>query len=133
MIYQLDNVSKEYHTRHGLTAALRDLTFSIGPGEQVALLGPSGAGKTTLFRLLNGTLRASGGVLSFEGKDVNRLSRRGLRAMRRSVGTIYQQHHLVPSLSALENTLCGKLGSWTLLQTMRSMVRPSAIWRPATT
>ena len=44
--------------------------------------------------------------------------------MRRRIGTIYQQHNLVPSLTALENTLCGALGRWSLSRTVRSMIKP---------
>lgn len=91
----------------------------------MALIGPSGAGKTTLFRLLNATLRPTSGSLRFDGQGVGALSGRELRAMRRRIGTIYQQHHLTPSLTALENTLCGRLGSWSLLETVRNAIRPS--------
>jgi phosphonate transport system ATP-binding protein len=45
--------------------------------------------------------------------------------MRRRIGTIYQQHHLVPSLTSLENALCGNLGNWSLLDTIRNTFRPS--------
>lgn len=95
------------------------------PGERVALIGPSGAGKTTLFRLLNATLRPTSGSLRFGGQDVGAMSGRELRAMRRRIGTVYQQHYLVPALTALENTLCGRLGHWSLLETIRSAVQPS--------
>src|SRR5262245_54115361 len=53
------------------------------------------------------------------------MSGRELRAMRRRIGTVYQQHYLVPALTALENTLSGRLGHWSLLETIRSAVRPS--------
>jgi phosphonate transport system ATP-binding protein len=96
----------------------------VAPGERVALIGPSGAGKTTLFRLLNATLRPTSGVLEFEGRDVGALSGRELRSVRQRIGTIYQQHQLVPSLTALDNTLCGQLGQWSLLHTLRSAIRP---------
>jgi phosphonate transport system ATP-binding protein len=101
------------------------VSFCVDEREQVALLGPSGAGKTTLFRLLNATLLATSGSLAFDGEDVLRKSARELRGMRRRIGTIYQQHHLVPSLTSLENTLCGNLGRWSLLHTIRSTFRPS--------
>jgi len=125
VIYSLKQVSKVYNSRHGKVRALDRLTFDVRPGERVALLGPSGAGKTTLFRLLNATLRPTRGVLFFAGADVGALSRKELRAARRRIGTIYQQHQLVPSLTTLENTLCGKLGSWSLLHTIRSVFQPS--------
>ena len=124
MIYTLNQVTKSYPTRHGLVSSLNGLTFDVRVGERVALIGPSGAGKTTLFRLLNATLRPTSGSVCFDGQDVGTMSGRELRAMRRRIGTIYQQHHLVPALSALENTLCGRLGHWSLLETMRSVVRP---------
>jgi phosphonate transport system ATP-binding protein len=125
MIYQVEGLTKEYATRHGMVSSLQSLDFNIREGEQVALLGPSGAGKTSLFRLLNATLRATSGSLLFGGKNVQKMSVQSLREMRRRIGTIYQQHHLVPSLSALENTLCGRLGRWSLLQTVQNLIYPS--------
>ncbi|HXF40167.1 MAG TPA: phosphonate ABC transporter ATP-binding protein [Blastocatellia bacterium] len=125
MIYSLKDITKNYQSRNGPVRALDRLTLDVQPFERVALLGPSGAGKTTLFRLLNATLRPTSGTLSFDGSDVGAMSSRELRQMRRRIGTIYQQHQLVPSLSAFENTLCGKLGSWSLLETIRSAARPT--------
>jgi D-methionine transport system ATP-binding protein len=73
--------------------ALADVTLKVGQGERVAFIGPSGAGKTTLFRILNLTLRPTGGDLRVDGADVARLDGVGLRALRRRVGTVYQQHN----------------------------------------
>lgn len=125
MIYSLKNVSKNFSTRNGVVQALHGVTFNVENGERVALLGPSGAGKTTLFRLLNATLRPTSGVLSFDGRDLAMIGSRDLRSIRRRIGTIYQQHHLVPSLSALDNTLCGRLGSWSFISSLRNFVWPS--------
>jgi phosphonate transport system ATP-binding protein len=125
VIYSLKDITKTYQSRNGPVPALDGLTFDVLPFERVALLGPSGAGKTTLFRLLNATLRPTSGKLSFDRNDVSAMSSRELRQMRRRIGTIYQQHQLVPSLSALENTLCGRLGSWSLLETVRNATRPT--------
>jgi phosphonate transport system ATP-binding protein len=125
VIYSLKDVSKIYNTRNGAVQALDGLTFDVQKGERVALLGPSGAGKTTLFRLFNATLQSTSGILRFDGQDLTAMSGSDLRAARRRIGTIYQQPHLVPSLSALENTLCGRLGSWSLIHTLRNIVRPS--------
>jgi phosphonate transport system ATP-binding protein len=125
MIYTLDRLTKRYATRQGPVASLDGLTLNIQEGEQVALIGRSGAGKTTLFRLLNATLRPTTGRLSFAGQDLGTLSGRGLRAVRRRIGTVYQQHYLVPSLSVMDNALCGRLGHWSLLHTLRNMITPA--------
>jgi phosphonate transport system ATP-binding protein len=125
VIYSLKDVSKDYQSRNGPVRALNGLSFEVLPFERVALLGPSGAGKTTLFRLLNATLRPTSGTLNFDHKDVSEMSRKELRQMRRRIGTIYQQHHLVPSLSALENTLSGSLGRWSFFETVRNAARPT--------
>ena len=125
MIYSLHNVTKSFLQSREQVQALNCVTLQVHPGEQIALLGQSGAGKTTLFRLLNGTLRPTLGSVVFDGHDTASLTSRGLRAMRRRVGTIYQQHNLVPSLTALENTLCGALGRMSLLSTLRAILQPT--------
>ncbi|HEY6172866.1 MAG TPA: ATP-binding cassette domain-containing protein, partial [Kofleriaceae bacterium] len=104
MIYRLDAVGKLYPSRRGDVASLSRVSFEVATGERVAVIGPSGAGKTTLFRLLNGTLRPTTGSLQFHGRDVATLSPREARAMRRRIGTIHQQALLVPALSVLDNT-----------------------------
>jgi phosphonate transport system ATP-binding protein len=125
VIYSLREVSKSYPTSSTVVNAVKGFTLDVQPGERIALLGPSGAGKTTLFRLLNATLRPTSGTLQFDGSDVGAMSGRELRSMRRRIGTIYQQFYLVPSLTALENALCGRLGYWSFLHTIRSIVRPT--------
>jgi phosphonate transport system ATP-binding protein len=125
VIYSLHGVSKSFLQNRQPVLALDGVTLQVSPGEQIALLGQSGGGKTTFFRLLNGTLRPTAGSVFFDGHDTASLSGSGLRAMRRRVGTIYQQHNLVPSLTALENTLCGALGRMSLLSTVRGIFRPT--------
>ena len=123
-IYELRSVAHVYRGRAGAVRALDEVTLRVSPGERVALLGPSGAGKSTLLRLLNATLRPSRGALSFEGRDLGALGSRELRAVRRRIGTVFQHPSLVPSLTALQNALCGRLGSWSLLRSLRALVSP---------
>jgi phosphonate transport system ATP-binding protein len=125
VIYRLDAVGKVYPSRQGAVTSLAQVSFDIARAERVAVIGPSGAGKTTLFRLLNGTLRPSRGTLRFHDRDVAAFSPREARAMRRRIGTIHQQSLLVPSLTALENTLCGALGSWSLVRAVRTAISPA--------
>lgn len=126
-LYALENVTRSFASGQRLqpVMALDGVSFVVAPGEQLAILGPSGSGKSTLFRLLNGTLRPSSGSLSFDGGDLTAMSAAALSGMRRRTATIYQQHNLVPSLTALENTLSGALGRWSLWHTLRNTLRPT--------
>jgi phosphonate transport system ATP-binding protein len=124
VIYVLDSVTKVYRQGRTSVRALGKVSLQIAEGEHVALLGPSGAGKSTLFRLLNATIRPTEGKLLFEGNDLSRMTGAQIRSTRRRIGTIYQQHNLLPSLSVLQNTLCGGLGRWSLAHTVRGMFRP---------
>jgi len=126
VIYELRGVGHLYPGRAGAVRALEEVTLRVSRGERVALLGPSGAGKSTLLRLLNATLRPTRGALSFEGRDLASLGPGELRAVRRRIGTIFQHPSLVPSLSGLQNALCGRLGSWNLLRSLRALVAPAA-------
>ena len=124
MNYSVDSVSKQFSSGRGATPVLEKISLCVPAGEHVAILGSSGAGKTTLFRLLNATLRPSSGSVQVDGRDLGAMSSADLRATRRRIGTIYQQHNLVPSLTAMQNTLCGCLGRWSLAQTFRSIFSP---------
>jgi phosphonate transport system ATP-binding protein len=127
LIYELSGVGKEFGAGKHRCVAVRNVNLTISSGEQIALIGPSGSGKTTLFRLLNGSLFPSSGHLFYRGRDVAAMSDRQLRAMRRKVGSIYQQHYLVAGMSVLTNTLSGALGRWGLAGTLRNLAHPTAV------
>lgn len=90
----------------GQHVALEDINFEVHERELVAVLGPSGAGKTTLFHCVTGLLRPDSGVASVAGLDVGQL--RGQQ--RRHIAVVFQQFNLVSRLSALDNVLAGRLG-----------------------
>jgi phosphonate transport system ATP-binding protein len=127
VVYTLDGVWKSYGRRRrtDVIHALRHVTMSILPGESVAVIGHSGAGKSTLFQLLNGTQRTTRGSVRFRGADLETLSPAALRSVQRRIGTVHQQHHLVPTLPVLHNTLCGGLGRWSLWRSLRNRVTPA--------
>lgn len=110
--------------RYGAFAALSKVSLRIEAGERVALIGPSGAGKSTLLSLLNGSLAPTEGEVRLLGQNPTRLSTRALRQLQRQIGTVYQQFHLVPSLSVIHNVNAGHLGRWSLLQAMVSLIVP---------
>jgi phosphonate transport system ATP-binding protein len=122
--YRLEKVAKSFG--HG-QIALAGVDVTVNRGERVALIGPSGAGKTTLFRILNLTLRPTSGKLWLDGSEVDNLHGKKLREARRKIGTVYQQHNLVPRLKVIHNVLSGKLGSWSTLRSLASLLKPSEI------
>ncbi len=92
------------------TEALQDINVTIDDGEFVAVIGLSGAGKSTFLRTLNGLVRPTSGSVRVGGVEVGNLSGRSLSRFRRTVGFIFQQFNLVTRLTALENVLHGRLG-----------------------
>ncbi len=125
MIFSLGDVRRSFTSRGGRVTALDGVSLEVAPGERVVVLGPSGAGKTTLFSLLNTTLRPGGGAVEFEGVDVGALSRRELRAVRRRIGTVFQQPRLIPSLSVRQNALLGRVGHWSFAAALGAWVKPA--------
>lgn len=119
-VFQLEDVTKRY----GSETALRGVDLSIGPGERVALAGPSGAGKTTLINLLNATLTPTEGSVRLFGRDVSALSAGELRRIQRRIGTVYQQFHLVGPLKVVHNVNAGRLADWSWLRAAWSLIRP---------
>ena len=82
---------------------LRDISFSVAPGGFRWLLGPSGAGKTSLLRLLYLANRPSIGRLHVLGHEIGATSRRDLPSLRRQIGVVHQDFRLMPHLTALNN------------------------------
>lgn len=82
---------------------LRDLTFSVEPGSFHFLTGPSGAGKTSLLRLLLLSLKPSRGQVTMFGEDVSNLSQDRLLQMRRHIGIVFQEFRLLDHLTTFEN------------------------------
>ena len=97
------------------TTALNNVTFTVFQGEFVSVIGASGAGKTTLFRILNGMDTVTSGTLLFDGNDVSTITKREQKQIRRSIGTIYQDFCLVENSTCLANVLTACLPDINLL------------------
>ena len=101
---KLKNVTKIYQMGEVQIRAVDGIDFSIDKGEFVVVVGPSGAGKTTVLNILGGMDRASGGEVLVDGKDIAGYSQKQLTGYRRNdIGFVFQFYNLVPNLTALEN------------------------------
>jgi len=99
--------------RLGGQTILSDLSFRVSPGEVVAILGASGAGKSSLFRLLSGELRPTKGEILLDNVALRDLSFVSVQQYRRQIGIIFQNYRLLPKKTAFENIafaleVCGK-------------------------
>jgi phosphonate transport system ATP-binding protein len=110
--------------RYGALRALEGIDLRIDFGERVALIGPSGAGKTSLIGLLNGSIGPAEGEVRVLGRDLSRASPRERRAVQRQLGTMRQQFDLVGQLRVVHNVNAGRLGSWSLWRAAVSLLAP---------
>ncbi len=101
---ELDRVSKIYGNKDVKIVAVDEISFSIDKGEFVVIVGPSGAGKTTVLNILGGMDQASGGSVWVDGEDIAKYNSRQLTQYRREdIGFVFQFYNLVPNLTASEN------------------------------
>jgi len=99
-----ENVTKEYRTGGESVLAANEVSFEMEKGELCVVLGPSGAGKTTILNLLGGMDKATSGRITVGGKEITSLSGKQLTQYRRlDVGFVFQFYNLMPNLTALEN------------------------------
>ena len=109
---EVDEITKSFADK----TVVANVSFSVRRGEFVALLGPSGAGKTTLIRCMAGLEVPDAGTVRLDGALLTSLA----RTERRRVAVVFQQFNLVSRLSALDNVLAGRLGH---VPTWRGMLR----------
>lgn len=100
---KFENVTKKF----GSLTALDDISFELEEGGFVFLTGPSGAGKTTLIRLLLRELKPDKGTILIEGKDIAKLSARDIPYYRRKIGVVFQDFKLLHDRTAYENVALG--------------------------
>lgn len=102
----VENLRKSYGSGEARVEVLKGIQFTIRKGEQVALTGKSGSGKSTLLSLLAGLDAPDSGVITIDNQNISSLSEKDLTNYRaRNIGIVFQQFHLVSTLTALENVL----------------------------
>jgi len=115
-IMKLNNISKVYKTGDEFTAALDGVDISIEKGEFVAIMGPSGSGKSSLMHIIGLLDTASSGSYELNGQDVSKLSRKKQAEIRNTeIGFVFQQFNLLPRTTVVDNillpTIYGKIAN----------------------
>ncbi|MFE3845691.1 ABC transporter ATP-binding protein [Thermoplasmatota archaeon] len=102
-IIKIKNLTKLYDNQ---TRALNDINLNIEDGEWTTIMGPSGSGKTTLLNIIGCLDSSSKGSVSINNIEITNLNQKNLTKFRReNIGLIFQQYHLIPYLSALDNVM----------------------------
>jgi len=110
---EIKNVSKTYGQGMARVVALSNVSFCVDEGDFIAIMGPSGSGKSTLLNVIGGLDYPSSGEVILDGKRIDNLDENDFVDIRRNkIAYVFQQYHLLPSLTALENvmlplTFCG--------------------------
>ena len=103
-VIQLDDARLSLSSADGMVDILRGISLSISAGETVGVLGPSGAGKTSLLMIMAGLESLTKGQIALAGMDITRLHEDMLAALRRDhVGIVFQAFRLIPSMTAVQN------------------------------
>ena len=103
---EVSKISKHYATPRGLLTVLSEVTLSLAPGDAVAIVGPSGIGKSSLLYVLGGLEPPSAGSVSLGGRNLYELAPSELAGFRNTqIGFVFQDHCLLPQCSVFENVL----------------------------
>jgi phosphonate transport system ATP-binding protein len=104
---KIENLVKEYVPGKPI---LNGISFEVKGTNSVAIIGPSGTGKSTLIRCVNKLIPPTSGNVYVSGENITNLTGADLRKARRKIGMVFQEFNLVERLSVMENVLCGRLG-----------------------
>ena len=113
-IIKVSSICKSYRDNLNNLEVLKEINFTVAPGEFLVIQGPSGAGKSTLLHILGGLDDPTRGKVFFQGEDIYAQDENRRSSFRnQNIGFVFQFFHLLPELNALENVLLpGILKSW---------------------
>jgi cell division transport system ATP-binding protein len=101
---EFQNVTKIYKTKNKREVLeLNDISFKVEKGELVSIIGPSGAGKTTILKIILAQEKPTKGKIFFEGKEISKMKKREIAELRRKIGFIFQDYRLLKAKNVFEN------------------------------
>ncbi|MCL1924586.1 MAG: phosphonate ABC transporter ATP-binding protein [Defluviitaleaceae bacterium] len=120
MLLKIKNLSKTYDSKN---YALRDVSFNVSEGEFIAVVGLSGAGKSTFIRCINRLVPFSEGEIFFNGENLHNANRYSLKKIRSKIGMVFQHHNLIEQTTVLSNVLHGRLGETSFIRSALGLYR----------
>ena len=103
-LVRLDRIGLTLPSQAGNVEILKGISLDVGSGERIAIVGPSGSGKSSLLMVLGGLERATAGTVNVLGQDLSTANEDELAALRRGrIGVVFQSFHLIPTMTAVEN------------------------------
>lgn len=103
-LVRLDAVNLTLPSQAGDVEILREITMDVGAGERIAIVGPSGSGKSSLLMVVGGLERATSGTVEVLGENLSSSDEDQLARLRRGrIGVVFQSFHLIPTMTAIEN------------------------------
>jgi putative ABC transport system ATP-binding protein len=103
---EIKNINLSFMSKAGTVNVLNDVNLDVMQGQAVALVGPSGSGKSSLLMLIGGLEQASSGQIFISSKEIGVLNQSAMTTFRRKmIGVIFQSFHLIPTMTALENVM----------------------------
>lgn len=105
-VIELENVQKIYSMGEEKVYALKGISFSVEQGEFISIMGPSGSGKSTCMNMIGCLDTPTSGIVRLDGMETLKMKEKALAELRnRTIGFVFQQYHLIPSMTVLENVM----------------------------
>ena len=120
---RFEQVTKEFASAKSKVNAVKDVSLTVDRGEIYGIIGFSGAGKSTLVRMINGLEKPTSGEVVVDGKNLNALSKKDLRALRKNIGMVFQQFNLLESKPVYDNVAMPLILNNTAKQEIESRVK----------